>query len=252
MTTLRTVVSSVAKSLFSAKTSLLLNRFIKVDFPTLVYPTRATRVSLPRFLRWIVFCLSHPANFCLSSEIFCLTMRRSVSICSSPGPRIPIPPRWRSRCVHMPVSLGSRYWYCASSTCILALAVWARLAKMSRMRLVRSSTFTRNTFSIFDTCLGLRSSSKIARLMSLASMYWAISSSLPFPTKVVRLGASHFCVNFFIVIAPAVSARKSSSSRYSLARASFCSGVMSPTSTALSSSTVLTLRRFWSSSNPIY
>ena len=35
-TTLRTVVSSVAKSLFSANTSLLLSRFISVDLPTLV------------------------------------------------------------------------------------------------------------------------------------------------------------------------------------------------------------------------
>ena len=36
MTTLRTVVSRVAKSLFSAKTLLFDKTFIKVDFPTLV------------------------------------------------------------------------------------------------------------------------------------------------------------------------------------------------------------------------
>ena len=84
------------------------------------------RVSLPRFLRCITFCLSQAASFCLSSDILVFTMRRSVSICSSPGPRMPIPPRWRSRWVHMPVRRGSKYWYCASSTCILALAVWAR------------------------------------------------------------------------------------------------------------------------------
>ena len=36
ITTLRTVVSSVAKSLFSAKTSLLASRFINVLLPTLV------------------------------------------------------------------------------------------------------------------------------------------------------------------------------------------------------------------------
>ncbi len=35
-TTLRTVVSSVAKSLFSANTSLLLSRFMSVLLPTLV------------------------------------------------------------------------------------------------------------------------------------------------------------------------------------------------------------------------
>ena len=36
MAIFRTVVSNVAKSLFSANTSDLLNRFIKVDFPTFV------------------------------------------------------------------------------------------------------------------------------------------------------------------------------------------------------------------------
>ena len=36
MTTFRTVVSKVAKSLFSTKTSLFPMAFIKVDFPTLV------------------------------------------------------------------------------------------------------------------------------------------------------------------------------------------------------------------------
>ena len=36
ITTLRTVVSRVAKSLFSAKTSLLLSMFMMVDLPTLV------------------------------------------------------------------------------------------------------------------------------------------------------------------------------------------------------------------------
>ena len=51
MITFLTVVSRVAKSLFSAKTSLLLRRFMSVDFPTFVYPTRAILVSLPLFLR---------------------------------------------------------------------------------------------------------------------------------------------------------------------------------------------------------
>ena len=51
ITTLRTVVSSVAKSLFSAKTSDLESAFIKVDFPTLVYPTNATLTTFPRLFR---------------------------------------------------------------------------------------------------------------------------------------------------------------------------------------------------------
>ena len=69
MTTLRTVVSSVANSLFSANTSLLARRFIVVDLPTLVYPTRATRISLPLFLRCVVFCLSISASLCFSSDM---------------------------------------------------------------------------------------------------------------------------------------------------------------------------------------
>lgn len=49
--TLRTVVSRVAKSLFSAKTSDLEMRFMSVDLPTLVYPTSATLTNLPLFCR---------------------------------------------------------------------------------------------------------------------------------------------------------------------------------------------------------
>ena len=49
ITSFLTVVSSVAKSLSSAKTFDLHKRFMSVDFPTLVYPTIATLTSLPRF-----------------------------------------------------------------------------------------------------------------------------------------------------------------------------------------------------------
>ena len=93
MITLRTVVSSVANSLFSANTSLLLSTFMRVDLPALVYPTRATRVSLPRFLRCTAFCLSMARSSSFSKDILLRIMRRSVSICVSPGPRMPMPPR---------------------------------------------------------------------------------------------------------------------------------------------------------------
>ena len=91
--TLRTVVSSVANSLFSASTFDLPMRFIIVDFPALVYPTRATRIIFSRFLRCMVFCWSILRSFSLSSDIFESNIRLSVSIWVSPGPRIPIPPR---------------------------------------------------------------------------------------------------------------------------------------------------------------
>ena len=171
-------------------------------------------------------------------------MRRSVSICVSPGPRMPMPPRWRSRWVHMRVSRGSRYWYWASSTCVRALAVRARLANMSRMSPVRSSTLIFSSFSMLATCFDDRSSSKIAIAMSLSSVYWRISSSLPDPTKVRESGPFIFCVNLRTVTAPAVSARNSSSSRYSLARASFWAGVIRPTSMARSGASVAVGRSF--------
>ena len=120
MLILRTVVSKVAKSLFSANTSVLHNKFSRVLFPTFVYPTRAIRQSLPLLLRWVVICTSIFCSFFLSKEIFCWMIRRSVSIWVSPGPRIPIPPFCRSKWVHIRVSRGSKYWYWANSTCVRA------------------------------------------------------------------------------------------------------------------------------------
>ena len=54
--TFRAVGSSVAKSLFSARTSLLAIRFKIEDFPTFVYPARATVRTL--FLSRLSFCRS--------------------------------------------------------------------------------------------------------------------------------------------------------------------------------------------------
>ncbi len=214
MVTLRTVVSSVAKSLFSANTSLLLSRVINVDFPTLVYPTNATRTSFPRFLRWTLFCLSISFNSCFRREILSRMIRRSVSNWVSPGPRmmVPPPPRCRSRCVHIRVSRGNRYWYCASSTCALACAVCARMANISRIRLVRSIMRILSSFSILRSWRAESSSSK---------MITSISCSFPVPTNVAVLGVSNRCTKRFTGASPAVSARKASSSRYSFTFSSF-------------------------------
>ena len=109
-TTLRTVVSSVAKSLFSAKTSLFEIRFISVDFPTLVYPTSATRTSAPRFERCTAICRSIFFRSSFSFAMRLRMMRRSVSISRSPAPpRVPVPPRCRSRWVQSPERRGSMY-----------------------------------------------------------------------------------------------------------------------------------------------
>ena len=111
MTTLRTVVSRVAKSLFSAKTSDLLKAFMIVDFPTFVYPTRETRIICPLFFRCVAICLSMVFNFFLRREILSRMIRRSVSISVSPGPFIPIPPFCFCKCVHIRVNRGKRYSY---------------------------------------------------------------------------------------------------------------------------------------------
>ena len=171
-------------------------------------------------------------------------IRRSVSIWVSPGPRMPIPPRCRSRWVHSRVSRGNRYWYCASSTWRLALAVCARLAKISRMRLVRSSIFTCNSRSIFSTCFDDKSSSKMTMPISFSSMYAFISDSFPDPTKVRELGVSSRCRNFFTGNAPAVSAKKASSLRYSFAFASFWVLVINPTKTVRSVSSWVKINSF--------
>ena len=134
ITTLRTVVSSVANNLFSANTSDLLNVFIIVLLPTLVYPTSATRTICPRFLRWVAICLSMACSFFFKTVIWLRIIRLSVSISFSPAPpRVPVPPRWRSKWVHMRVKRGSKYWYLANSTCVLACAVRALLWKISRI-----------------------------------------------------------------------------------------------------------------------
>ena len=108
-TTFLTVVSRVAKSLFSAKTLDFDRTFIKVLLPTFVYPTNATRTSCPLFPRCVCICLSISFRRSFIKDILCPMIRRSVSICDSPGPRIPIPPFCRSRCVHILVNRGNMY-----------------------------------------------------------------------------------------------------------------------------------------------
>ena len=81
------------------------------------------------------------------SSIRFSTSRRSTSNCFSPGPRMPMPIFSRDKWVHIRLSRGSEYCNCASSTARRASCVWARLAKMSRISSVRSSTLTPVAFS---------------------------------------------------------------------------------------------------------
>ena len=100
----RIVGSSVAKSKSSAITVAPVMRLNNVDFPALVYPTRAITGQgaffrrsrcRPRVRRT---CSSSRRSFAMRSRM----RRRSASIWVSPGPpRKPKPPRCRSRCVQL-------------------------------------------------------------------------------------------------------------------------------------------------------
>ena len=93
----------------------------------------------------------------------------------------------------------------------MACAVCALLAKISRIRDDLSMIFTLNSSSRIFVCFPVRSSSKMASSISLASMNSLISSAFPFPMKVLLSGWGSFWINRSIVLAPAVSARNSAS-----------------------------------------
>jgi hypothetical protein len=97
MTTFRTVVSSVAKVCSLQN----ITGIHQCRFPTLVYPTRATRATIaaafPFVCRLLWFYLS---------IIRSRTIRRSVSISVSWSTH-PDSSFWRSKCVHNPDNRGS-------------------------------------------------------------------------------------------------------------------------------------------------
>ena len=146
-------------------------------------------------------------SFCMR----CRTSLRSVSICVSPGPRVPMPPPRRSRCVHCPASLGSRYSCCANSTCRRPSLVRARCAKTSRISAVRSMTFAPpSSFSRLRCCVGVSSSSQITVLARFAWRSPLSSSSLPLPMYVC-VGLSMRCVTVATTMARALLASSASS-----------------------------------------
>ena len=104
-----------------------------------------------------------------SAAIRSRARRRSVSICDSPGPRVPMPPPRRSRCVHSPRMRARLYSSWASSTWSLPSAEWAWPAKMSRITAVRSITGTPSSFSRLRSWRGLSSSSQATRFASAAA-----------------------------------------------------------------------------------
>ena len=97
--------------------------------------------------------------------------------------------------------------------------------------------FFSNIFSRFRTCVGFKSSSKMMRLILFKSASSAISSAFPLPIKNAGSGFIFSCNILNTVVAPAVSASISSSSRCSCTFSFDTSRVASPTSIASSFST---------------
>ena len=194
-----------------------------------------------RRLRWVPRTLRTSASSSSSFWILRRMWRRSVSSCVSPGPRVPMgdePPEavCRTRWVHMPVRRGSRYLYCASSTCNCPSRVLARWAKISRMSPERSSTFTPSSSDRTRIWEGESSLSKTARSHSFASISSLSSFTLPSPRKLRGSGAGLAWIMEAIASPPAVSTRAASSSMVTSLERS-CTSMLaaaSPASTARS------------------
>ena len=155
------------------------------DLPAFVYPTSATRYTpeSQRALLCTPLRFSSSASSRRSVEILSRIRRRSTSSWLSPWPnRLPMPPRVCSptRWLHMPLSLGSTYWSCASCT-------WRRPSR------------------VFACC------PKISRISAVRSRILTGSSTLPLPMKVFGTGASRRCFMVRTTSAPSVWARRASS-----------------------------------------
>ena len=119
---------------------------------------------------------------------------------------MPIPPPSLESIRPLPIIRGSVYCSCASSTCNLPSLVRARWAKISRINAVLSKILMPITLSILRCCAGESSSSKIHKSIFSCWAYKASSCTLPLPIKNAGSGLGRFCINFFITVAPAVSA----------------------------------------------
>ena len=141
-------------------------------------------------------------------------IRRSSSICASPGPpRAPMPPRWRSRWLQRRTRRVERYCSRASSTCSLPSWLRARSPKISRISIVRSATATPEV--PLEVAL-LRRRQRLVeerrpRPGAAATSSFS-SSALPEPTKNAGSGALRRATTRATATSPADSASSASSS----------------------------------------
>ena len=150
-------------------------------------------------------------------EIRVRMIRRSVSSWLSPGPREPMPPWVRERCVHSRVRRGSWYSSWASSTWSRPSWVWAWSAKMSRISRLRSMTLTLRSSSSARCWAGDSSSSATSRSKPVSRLAATRSSALPLPTYQLGSTWRRFCHSAPTTSAPAVVARLASSASESSA-----------------------------------
>ena len=161
-------------------------RFRIVDFPALVYPTRATCGIRDCCLFFRCTSLVRPTSSSsfFSSVIRCSILRLSSSSFFSPVPlllMLPLAPPCLLSASYIPTSLGSIYCSLAVSTCNFASLVWARMANISRIRLVRSMIGSSSSFPRFLTCEGVRELSNTISCAPHSSASLRTSVTFPVP-----------------------------------------------------------------------
>ena len=157
--------------------------FSTVLFPAFVYPTRLNEKTSFLLFLFVSFICSIPTSFDFRCVILSFIRRRSISSCFSPGPRNPIPPSIRERCVHCPFKRERLYCNCASSTCNLLCFVCACWAKISSINCDRSMIRFSVVLDKFLSCDGVRLSSKIMMFASSLLASEPISFAFPDPIK---------------------------------------------------------------------
>ena len=168
----------------------------KVSNNALVYPTRATCGIRDCCLFFRCTSLVRPTSSSsfFSSVIRCSILRLSSSSFFSPVPlllMLPLAPPCLLSASYIPTSLGSIYCSLAVSTCNFASLVWARMANISRIRLVRSMIGSSSSFPRFLTCEGVRELSNTISCAPHSSASLRTSVRFSFEDK---LGRDRTCV----------------------------------------------------------
>ena len=130
-------------------------------------------------------------------------------------PRVPRPPRWRSRCVQPRTRRVERYSSWASSTCSLPSWLRARRPNISRIRRVRSTTGHPSAFARLRSCAGVRSWLKTTISARCSRARRLISLTFPEPANRAGSGRARRPRTRASGAMPALTARSLSSSRRS-------------------------------------